>query len=163
MAVRTAGILLLASLLSGFGRPARPPCPTCGSSAAARSSALKGVWLSIESPANPHDAANQGVLLLVHTFWMRGPAAMTVEGRAEGAVDGQRRTVPLAFEDRGGGVYALSPTWPADGRWVLVITGRNRGQQATAVVRLSEDRTVANVQVTPDGRVAEAEVAAALR
>jgi hypothetical protein len=124
---------------------------------------LKGVWLSIESPVNPYDNANQGVILVVHTYWMHGQTAMTVDGRAEGTVGGQRRSVPLAFQDRGDGAYALSQNWPEEGRWALVITGRNRGQQATAVVRISEDHRVAGVQVTLDKVVSEADVAVALQ
>jgi len=150
MVTRLAGLFLAASLVLGFAPPA--------------TGAWKGVWLSIESPVNPYDNANRNVLLFVHTFWMQGSAAMPVEGRAEGVVDGVRRSVPLAFEARGdGGVYAVSRSWPGQGRWALVITARNRGQQATALVRLSDDGRVAAVQVTPDRGAAEADVAAALR
>lgn len=149
MMIRTAGIFLAGVLALSAARPAP--------------SALKGVWLSIESPVNPYLNENRGVLLMVHTFWMRGPAAMTVEGRAEGSINGRRQTVPLTFQDRGDGLYALTRTWPREGHWVLVITGRNRGQQATALVRMSDDDKVAGVRVTPDQTIADAEVTAALR
>jgi len=162
MVARSAAVLLAASLAVGAA-PALP-CPTCKSTGSAdAATALKGVWLSIESPVNPYVDENRGVILIVHTFWMKGPQAMAVEGRAEGTVNGQRQTVPLTFQDRGEGVYALTPSWPADGHWALVITGRNRGQQATALVRLGEDRKVAGVVVTPDKAVADADVVAALR
>jgi hypothetical protein len=134
-----------------------------GTAAAAGADALKGVWLSIESPVNPYDNANQGVFLVVHTYWMHGQAPMTVEGRAEGTVGGERRSVPLSFQDRGDGSYAVAQNWPTEGRWALVITGRNRGQQATALVRISGDNRVAGVQVTPDKAVSEADVAVALQ
>jgi hypothetical protein len=126
-------------------------------------SALKGVWLSIEAPVNPYLDENRGVILMVHTFWMRGSQAMTVEGRAEGTVNGQRQTVPLTFQDRGDGVYALTQVWPVEGRWALIITGKSRGQQATALVRIGEDHKVAGVLVTPDKTIADADVLAALR
>lgn len=148
MSLRSAGILFAASLALTAARP--------------DSSALKGVWLSIESPVNPYVDENRGIVLMVHTFWMRGPAGMALEGRAEGSVNGQRQTVNLSFQDRGDGVYALPQSWPAEGRWALVITARNRGQQASALVRLSDDRKVADVRVTPDRTVAEADVVAAL-
>lgn len=167
MVTRTAATLLAAALLLTAARPGpgptASPCPTCKGTSAAAGSTLKGVWLSIESPVNPYSDANRGVVLLVHTFWRGGPQAMTVEGRAEGTVDGRRRTVPLTFQDRGDGVYALSQGWPREGRWALVITGRSRGQQATALVRIGDDRQVAAVQVRPDTTIAEADVAAALR
>jgi hypothetical protein len=149
MVVRAAAMFLIGTLVL----PAARPAPD----------ALKGVWLSIESPVNPYDNANQGIFLMVHTFWMHGPAAMTVEGRAEGTVDGERKTMTLAFQDRGDGVYALPQSWPKDGRWALVITGRSRGQQATALVRIGDDYKVAGVLVTPDKTIADADVVAALR
>src|SRR5690348_1562342 len=124
MVARSAAVLLAASLAVG----AAPvlPCPTCKSAASAdAATALKGVWLSIESPVNPFVDENRGVILMVHTFWMRGPARAALEGRAEGTVNGQRQTLPLTFQDRGEGVYALTQSWPREGRWALVITGRN--------------------------------------
>jgi hypothetical protein len=162
MVVRKAAMLLAGAVLLSAAAPS--PCPTCkGTATVADAGTLKGVWLSIESPVNPYDNANQGVFLMVHTFWMHGPAAMAVEGRAEGMVNGERRTVPLAFQDRGDGVYALSQSWPKEGRWALVITGRNRGQEASVLVRISEDNRVAGVQVTPDKMVSESDVGVALR
>lgn len=162
MVARSAAVLLAASLAVG----AAPvlPCPTCKSAASAdAATALKGVWLSIESPVNPFVDENRGVILMVHTFWMKGPAAAALEGRAEGTVNGQRQTLPLTFQDRGEGVYALTQSWPREGRWALVITGRNRGQQATALVRIGEDNKVAGVQVTMDRTIADSVVVAALR
>ncbi|HYK12176.1 MAG TPA: hypothetical protein VEV39_15355 [Gemmatimonadales bacterium] len=148
MVARTT-TLLLASLALLDARPA--------------TTALKGVWLSIESPVNPFVDENRGVLLIVHSYWMKGPLGMTIEGRAEGTVNGQRQTVPLTFQDRGEGAYALAQSWPGEGRWALVITGRNRGQQATALVRIGEDKKVAGVMVTLDKSVSDSVVVAALR
>ena len=148
MAARAAALLLAALTLTA-ARPA--------------SESLKGVWLSIETPVNPFVNENRGVLLFVHTFWMRGPARAALEGRAEGTVNGQRQTLPLTFQDRGDGVYALTQSWPKEGRWALVITGKNRGQQATALVRIGEDNKVAGVQVTLDRTIADSAVVAALR
>lgn len=162
MVARSAAVLLAASLSVGAA-PALP-CPTCKSAGSAdAATALKGVWLSIESPVNPYVDENRGVILMVHTFWMKGPQAMAVEGRAEGTVNGQRQTLALTFQDRGEGVYALTQSWPREGRWALVITGRNRGQQATALVRIGEDQKVAGVQVTMDRTIADSVVVAALR
>lgn len=162
MVARSAAVLLAASLAVG-AVPALP-CPTCRSAGSAdAATALKGVWLSIESPVNPFVDENRGVILMVHTFWMKGPAATALEGRAEGTVNGQRQTLPLTFQGRGDGVYALTQSWPREGRWALVITGRNRGQQATALVRIGEDQKVAGVQVTMDRTVADSVVVAALR
>lgn len=162
MVVRSAVVLLAASL--ALAAAPAVPCPTCKSAgSAADANEAKGVWLSIESPVNPFVNENRGVLLMVHTFWMKGPAPATLDGRAEGTVNGKRQTVPLTFQDRGEGVYALTPSWPQEGRWALVITGRNRGQQATALVRIGEDNKVAGVRVALDQTIPDSVVVAALR
>ena len=65
-------------------------------------------WLSIEFPANPMNKSSQGAYLLVHTFHHEQVTSFTVEARAEGLVNGERKTLPLKLErtDREG-VYAL--------------------------------------------------------
>ncbi|HEX6058337.1 MAG TPA: hypothetical protein VFZ11_04910, partial [Gemmatimonadaceae bacterium] len=47
------------------------------------------------------------------------------------------------------GVYALKRQWPAEGRWMLVITVRQDGSDdgATALVRLAPTGAIASVEV----------------
>ncbi len=96
-------------------------------------------WISIELPANPYDQTTRGAFLMVHAFHHGTPMGYPVTGRAEGLVDGARRTVPLKFErtDRPG-VFALTNQWGDAGEWTLMITlsqGQNGG--ATALVQVS--------------------------
>jgi hypothetical protein len=100
-------------------------------------------WISIEYPVNPHDQTMRNAYLLVHCFHHWEPVACPLTGTAEGIVNGERRSIKLAFtETRRSGVYALSRQWPSDGVWTLVIRGA-----ATAVVELGQDGQVASVRV----------------
>ncbi len=108
--------------------------------ASTASPALAGPpWLSIEFPANPMNKSAQGAYLLVHTFHHEQAVAFVVEARAEGMVNGQRKTLPLTLErtDRDG-VYALRQTWPDQGDWVLVITGAPGDGSVTALVSIAD-------------------------
>ncbi|MGH7754148.1 MAG: hypothetical protein ACREN5_15185, partial [Gemmatimonadales bacterium] len=84
---------------------------------------LKGPpWISIEYPANPHDASTRDAFLLVHAFHHGTAVNFPVDGRAEGVQGGRRTSQPLTFAATSRtGVYALRKTWPAEGTWVMVI------------------------------------------
>jgi hypothetical protein len=96
-------------------------------------------WISIELPANPYDASTRGAYLVVHAFHHGTPIGFPVAGRAEGIVNGERKSVTLKFQETGRpGVYALTNQWGNAGEWTLMITvnqGKNDG--ATALVQIS--------------------------
>ena len=108
--------------------------------AATASPALAGPpWLSIEFPANQMNKSAQGAYLLVHTFHHEQVASFVVEARAEGIVNGERKTLPLTLErtDRDG-VYALKQSWPQTGDWVIVIVGAPGEGSVTALVSIAD-------------------------
>lgn len=110
--------------------------------------AAKPSWLSIEFPANPYDASVRGAFLLVHTFHYSSSTAIPIAGTAEGMVNGERRSVTLAFtETSRPGVYALAQTWPKEGTWTLVIRALQGGPAATALVELGAGGDVLGVRV----------------
>jgi hypothetical protein len=102
-------------------------------------------WLSIESPVNPFDPATHGAMLLVHTAFRDGPAQLSdLTGSAEGAVNGERRSMALHFDSTGQpNVFALRRQWPTEGTWVLRISLRT----TTAIVTLGRGGEVASVSV----------------
>jgi hypothetical protein len=108
-------------------------------------------WISIEYPVNPHDQSMRGAMLLVHVFHHSTPIVYPVEGTAEGIVNGERRSIKLAFtETARQGVYGLSRQWPTEGVWTLVIRmsrGEGGTDGATAVVELGTDGEIASVRV----------------
>jgi hypothetical protein len=142
--------------------------------AATASPALAGPpWLSIEFPANPMNKSAQGAYLLVHTFHHQKAGSFVVEARAEGLVNGQRKTLPLTLErtDRDG-VYALKQTWPETGDWVIVITGAPGEGSVTALVSIADNairgirvpsKKVENGRWTVPVQVTQADVEAELR
>lgn len=123
------------------------PAGTVGAPRAAAAVLVGPPWISVELPANPFDRASRGAFLLVHAFHHGTQVTLPVSGRAEGIVNGQRRTVPLRLVATSRpGVYALHDQWGAGGTWTLVLTvrqGPGDFDGATALVELS-----------PDGRVA---------
>ena len=54
-------------------------------------------WISIEYPGNPFDRDNRDAFLYVHAFHHANAIDAGVVGRAEGIVDGRRRSVELQF------------------------------------------------------------------
>jgi len=109
-------------------------------------------WISIELPANPHDASTRGAFLLVHAFHHGTPMGFPITGTAEGIVNGARRTVRLEFTTTSrAGVYGLRKMWPGEGTWTLVISvnqgDANREDKATAVVELDGNGDVVSVKV----------------
>jgi hypothetical protein len=106
--------------LTIVGGPAAPP-------AAPAADALFGApWMSLELPANPLDRTTKGAFVVVHTYYHQQAVSVTLEGRAE-RLDAAQTSfpmkVPLRFEATSRpGAYALRRTWPAEGRWLLVVT-----------------------------------------
>ena len=131
-------------------------------------------WISIELPANPLDPSTKGAFLLVRTYHHDKAIPFTVEGRAEGMVNGERRTIKLSFDPTSKeGVLALRKSWPSEGAWVLVITGMPGENAITALVSIAEDGEVRQVRVptrlvengrwTVPAKVTQADVETALR
>jgi len=109
-----------------------------------------GPWISIETPANPYDASTRGSLFVVHTFHHAVPTEMQLEARAEGLVDGHRRTVPLT-PSKGAqtGSYGVRNEWGTTGTWSVLLTATQPAPKASiqAVVDLGPDGTVARVSM----------------
>ena len=102
-------------------------------------------WISIELPANPYDRATKGAFLVVHAFHHGTPMGFPVTGKAEGIVNGQRKTVELKF-DRGerDGTYVLKNSWGNEGEWTLVISvTQGENDAATALVQVSNAKVIA--------------------
>ena len=108
-------------------------------------------WISIETPANPYDAATRGAFLLVHAFHHGTPVSFPVSGTAEGIVKGERRTISLALKPTSRpGVYALHKQWADDGVWTLVLSvtqGDGEMNTVSAVVELGANGQVSSVDV----------------
>ncbi len=135
--ITIAAGLVCAALLGAATSPAKP------------AHAKGPPWVSIEYPVNPFDPTMRGAVLLVHEFHHAQQVAGTVEGTAEGLVDGARRTIKLRFDTTSRtGVFALRKQWPTEGTWSLLIKvfqGHDAG--ATAVVDIGPAGEIALVRV----------------
>ena len=130
-------------------------------------------WISIEYPPSPFDRTTRDAFLLVHAFHHGTPMNFPVAGRAEGIVDGERRSIKLDFTTTSRqGVYALRKQWPNEGNWVLAIDVTQEGDsKAGALVEIGASGEVAKVTVPTNRRdgwaipraITAAEVDAALR
>ena len=90
-----------------------------------------GFYLQLGNPeANP-DARKADAVVVVKATGCHDPATAQVTARAVGNVDGKRQTIPLnVVKLPGDGVFAIAQQWPAQGKWVIELTGRN-GEQFT--------------------------------
>lgn len=96
-------------------------------------------WISIELPANPYDRATKGAFLVVHAFHHGTPVGFPVSGKAEGIVNGQRKSIELKFErTERDGSYVLKNQWGNEGEWTLVISvAQAENDKVTALVQVS--------------------------
>ena len=106
-------------------------------------------WISIEYPANPLDPSTRDAYLLVHAFHHGTPIQSTVSGKAEGLVNGERKSIALRFDSTTRpGVYALRKQWTDEGVWSLVISvAQHDSDPAQALVELSADGGISSVRV----------------
>jgi hypothetical protein len=75
-------------------------------------------------------------VLVVRTFGCQVPADANLEARAEGVVNGKRRSEPVQLTPASTGVYTIKRQWPSEGTWALAISGTYRGMTSSALVSL---------------------------
>ena len=125
-------------------------------SAATRHSApaFGGPWISIETPANPYDRATYGAIMLVHTFHHSTKVELPLAGKAEGLVNGERKSVALTFgKSSQAGTRSVRNEWGSKGIWTVVLTATEGQNSIQAVAEINADGSVGKVSVpTKNGR-----------
>ena len=96
-----------------------------------------GFQISVQTPDTAKMSMKDAVLV-VRTFGCMQPADANVTINAEGMVAGRRQTVPVQLHADDTGVYAIRQQWPAEGKWVLVLTGALHGMTSTVFVELGD-------------------------
>lgn len=95
-----------------------------------------GFMVSVDLPnAAVFQKAPNAVLAFMPTG-CHEPAKARISATAEGIVDGKRESRPLKLVKVSDGVYAVSRQWPAEGTWVLAITGTYLGRTSSTIVEL---------------------------
>ncbi|MCX6590791.1 MAG: hypothetical protein NTZ56_04635 [Acidobacteria bacterium] len=101
-----------------------------------------GFYLELGSPAANADPKAKGAVLVTRFIGCQEPEKGVLEAVAIGIVNGQRQTLPLKVTALSQpGMYALARQWPAEGKWVVQLTGRHPGIQVptSMLVRVSGD------------------------
>ena len=94
-----------------------------------------GFFLTIGSPVAANVPHVKGAVLVVRPDGCNEPAKAQITGTAEGIVNGARRSVPLKLTTLPTpGVYAVFREWPAEGVWVVSLTGKYVGATTSAIV-----------------------------
>ena len=129
-----------------------------------------GPWISVETPVNPYVASATGAMFVVHTYVHQNPIDLPVEGRAEGLVDGKRRSVTFTLNKTAQtGTYAVRREWGDKGIWTLLVTAMPQAKNGSiqAVVNVGADGEIERVSVPRSGMstrlLTDAEVERGLR
>lgn len=90
---------------------------------------------TIGSPVASMDGRSKLAAFVFRTEGCADAAKAQVDGTAEGLVQGARKSVALKLAAMSTpGVYAVYPTWPADGDWVVSLHGTCAGASAGALI-----------------------------
>lgn len=90
---------------------------------------------TIGSPVASFDGRSKLAAFVFRTEGCAEAAKAHVDGTAEGLVQGGRKSVALQLTAMSTpGVYAVYPTWPADGDWVVSLHGTCAGASAGALI-----------------------------
>jgi hypothetical protein len=104
----------------------------CGSLALA-----EGFTFTIGNPVASQDFQMKAAAFVFRTEGCADPAKSQIGGTAEGLVKGSRRSVLLkVVASSRPGVYAVYQNWPAEGDWVVNLTGTCGNATAGALVPL---------------------------
>ena len=121
---------------------------TAATNTSNRAAMFGGPWISIESPANPYDQATRGSLFLVHTFHHGTKVDLPVAAKAEGIVDGARKSVTLTLSKGSEtGTHGVRNQWGDKGTWMVLATASEHGGSIQAVVEINADGSVGKVSV----------------
>ena len=106
-----------------------------GSVAVAALAFAQTFTFTIGSPVASMDGRSKLAAFVFRTEGCADAAKAQVDGTAEGLVQGARKSVALKLTAMSTpGVYAVYPTWPADGDWVVSLRGTCADASAGALI-----------------------------
>jgi hypothetical protein len=123
-----------------------------------------GFFLTIGNPVAANVPQVKGAVLVVRPDGCEQPAKAQITGTAEGIVNGARRSVPLKLTTLPTpGVYAVYREWPAEGVWVVNLTGVYRGATTSAIVPIGPKGFMRESSKFLPRAASEVEIEASLR
>ena len=107
-----------------------------------------GPWISIEAPVNPYDQATRGSLMLVHTFHHGTKVDLPLVGKAEGLVDGERKSVALTLtKSSQAGTRGVRNEWGSKGIWTVLLTASEGENSIQATAEINADGSVGKISM----------------
>jgi hypothetical protein len=107
-----------------------------------------GPWISIEAPVNPYDQTARGALMLVHTFHHGTKVELPLVGKAEGLVDGERKSVALTLtKSAQAGTRSVRNEWGSKGTWIVLLTASQGEANIQATAEINADGSVGRIGV----------------
>ena len=96
-----------------------------------------GFWLVLGNPAASEEAKAMHAVLTIKSAGCHEPEKAQITGRAIGVAGGRRQIVELKLMPMSTpGMYALTRQWPAEGKWVVVLTGKS-GELYTSAIAVA--------------------------
>ena len=119
---------------------------------------------TIGSPVASQDSRVKTAAFVFRTEGCADSAKAQISGTAEGIVKGARSSAPVKIIPTSTpGVYAVYPSWPAEGEWVVNLKGTCNGASAGAVIPIGPSGFIRESSKFFPRPAVEAEIAAALQ
>ncbi len=92
-----------------------------------------GFFIELGNPSASKDPAAKNAFLLARLTGCHQPERGTLQGTAEGFVNGKRQSIPVKVSVLAKtGMFAVQQTWPTEGQWVLHLSATHPNVDATA-------------------------------
>ena len=94
-----------------------------------------GFYLQVGNPEASKEAQQLGAVMTIKAAGCHDPATAKVTATAIGIVNGERREVPLKIVAMSTpGMFAITQHWPAEGKWIVRLEGRNPEQYTNTLI-----------------------------
>ena len=110
-----------------------------------------GYWISVHTAQRAATNGGSQNVLVVKSMGCNQPQHANVTAEAVGLVNGRRQSVALKLDKVSDGVYEIARQWPADGVWVVTITGQNGALTCSALIKLGASGSIPTIKEGPDG------------
>ncbi len=91
-----------------------------------------GFYIELGNPSANQEATSKNAFLVARLTGCHQPERGTLQGTAEGFVNGKRQSIPVKVAPLPKtGMFAVQQTWPAQGLWVLHLTATHPNVDAT--------------------------------
>ncbi len=97
-----------------------------------------GFWMTLGEPGKE---AGKQAAFVIHPEGCHDPSQASVSARAEGLLDGQRKSLELPVRQAADGSFVVERAWPSNGNWVIAVSATYRGQTRSALLDVASDGT----------------------